>query len=324
MLIIELESFGVDTGERAPTAGALRAGGGAVAFADGDVIVWNDAGAATSARVAFVPAALCVSNDGRFVGAISAARDRFVVIDLERGADCFTVDAPNPRRQPLVATFASGSAGPVAILSRRPGELELFDPRSGATSSRPLATFRVTALQPLALGRSIGLIGHFDGETKDSFAVAVIDDVVASPAALDAQLRAKTGVAEYAYRVALGPYGRDAVVAARDPEDDEEEPDADGGPLYGLRGIYTRMVDGTVNETMHLDAELPAGERLCGDAGVVAWADGNEVRVARLSAPSGEAVGAAATWLAPAPDGSAVLVTTPRQPLARLRWRPGD
>jgi hypothetical protein len=301
-----------------PTAAALCTRGGAVAHTDGELTWWIEDGVPQRIRLGFAASSLSLSRDGIFLGAV-AARSRLVFVELLTGRERFTLEASDARRQPLSATLCTDKGSrQLGFFTRTPGVLEGLDLVSGERFERQLATFRVTALQTLGRGRHLGLLGHFEGETKDSFAIASVDDIVVSPDGISDQLRCKTGVQDYAYRLGLGPCGGDAIVACRDPEDDEDEAEPEAGPVYGFRGFYVRSLDGTIRERMCWPAEIPTGS-LCGHDGIVAWAEPYRVNLARLADAS--AIQIAGQWLAAAPDGNKVLVVSSEARVGLLEWR---
>src|SRR4029077_4287767 len=105
----------------------------------------------------------------------------------------------------------------------------------------PLA-YHFAALVPMADRDTIIALGNQASESKDSFYRFSLELCVRDPDVAGLMEPTKNQPADYAHRLAVGPCGSDALVAFRDPEDDEalDEDEIPRDALHGFKGLYVR------------------------------------------------------------------------------------
>jgi hypothetical protein len=161
----------------------------------------------------------------------------------------------------VVAAFAASSMGELVIASTAQAQLDGFRVGDGEHVVR-LRLEEVTFVFEylVAAGRSDTLlaIGHYPYEGRDSLVTLKVGEHLVDPAAADREIAKPQGISEYAYGVAAGPCGAEAVVIHRDPSDEELPDDDDELPedvsdVHGLLGFHVRrLTDG------HLLAKTPS------------------------------------------------------------------
>jgi hypothetical protein len=86
--------------------------------------------------------------------------------------------------------------------------------------------------------------------------------------------------ADYAHRLAVGPCSSDALVAFRDPEDDEvlDEDESPRDALHGFKGLYVRgLAELEVRERISYDAPLDTGAAMMGTLDAIVLVRGREM-----------------------------------------------
>jgi hypothetical protein len=197
-------------------------------------------------------------------------------------------------RQTVNASFLVDGAGDdIVLVSRQNMVLEGFRADDAA------AVFRIECRRPIAYyfadpvamldGDTIMALGHQLSERKDSFyrfSLALCRDDPKTAGRMDP---AHTEPSDYAYRVAVGPCGPDALVAFRDARDREvlEEGETYDNLLYGFNGIYVRrLTDCAVVERLAYDAPIETGAPIMGTQDAIVVARGDEVDVIERGMPA--------------------------------------
>jgi len=288
---------------RAPTADELVAthiAGGRAAFVrrDGQIqIVDLDSGAPVRSLIRPDATSVLLSPSGRHLlvrGPRGLSRE---LISVDDGASLVTFQRIGRLPQTVSAAFLVDRAGDeIVLLSREDLVLEGFRAVDAAPvfrieCRRPIAYYFATPVAMLD-GDTIIALGSQPSESKDSFyrfSLALCRDDPAAAARMDP---ANTAPAEYAYRVAVGPCGRDALVAFRDEQGDEQEDDTldddevNEDPLHGFSGLYVRrLADRVVVDRISYDAPIRSGAPLMATADAVIVARGDQVDVIARGAP---------------------------------------
>lgn len=286
----------------APPAGAPRhahLAGGRVAFVgdDGRIDVL-DAESGDEVRRVVCPGAIGarLSPGGRRLLVDGPAAASCELISVDDGAVLARFPRDPDDRQTVNASFLVDRAGDdIAIVSRQALVLEGFR----ADDATPV--FRIECRNPIAYyfadpvamldGDTIIALGHQLSESKDSFyrfSLALCRD---DPETAGHMERIHTEPSEYAYRVAVGPCGADALVAFRNARDREvlDEDEIHDNPLYGFNGLYVRrLADGAVLERVPYDAPIDTGAPVMAtrDAIVVVRGDGVDLVERGTTAPA--------------------------------------
>jgi hypothetical protein len=257
----------------APNAGALRdahlAGGRAAFVGDDGRIDVVDAESGDEVRGLACPGAIAArlspSGHRLLVDGPDAASCELISVDDGAVLARFARDPDD--RQTVNTSFLVDRAGEdIAIVSRQALVLEGFR----ADDATPV--FRIECRTPIAYyfadpvvmldGDTIIALGQQPSESKDSFyrfSLALCRD---APETAGRMELAHTEPSEYAYRVAVGPCGRDALVAFRDPRGREvlDEDEIHDNPLFGFHGLYVRrLTDCAVLERVLYDAPIQTG-----------------------------------------------------------------
>jgi hypothetical protein len=138
-------------------------------------------------------------------------------------------------------------------------------------------------------GDTIMALGHQPSERKDSFYRFSLVLCRDNPEMAGRMDPAHTEPSEYAYRVAVGPCGPDALVAFRDARDREvlEEGEAQDNPLYGFNGIYVRrLTDCAVVERLAYGGPIETGAPIMGTQDAIVVARGHELDVIERAMPA--------------------------------------
>jgi len=211
--------------------------------------VGSAAGPRPVAGLDWSPRDLAVSPSGRFALVTSPRRHQADVIDLrtgERVVSASSIGQPSPL---VRAAFATLAGSDVLVVSRRLHVLEVLALPSGESLGEATYTwtmaFIFTSLHPMLDGDTMLAIGYGYAESKDSLMTISLREVIDDPLAAAAEFTKRTRASDYAYQLTAGPCGRSAMVAYRNPEDDEEpgpddEPDEPDGDLDNLQGLYVR------------------------------------------------------------------------------------
>jgi hypothetical protein len=211
--------------------------------------------------------AVGLSALGRFALLISARCNRADVVDLRAGELTVSIGELDARPHSVMAAFSFARGEERLVLSRERFVLEALalptrQPRFKAKFVVPQA-FVFDSLHPMLDGNTLVAIGHGESESKDSLATLSLSMLSDDPATAVKEAGRQAGASDYAYRLAAGPAGRDAMVAFRDPEEDEE-PDDDSptptGDLENFRGLYVRrLADRRLVERVARDLPIESG-----------------------------------------------------------------
>jgi hypothetical protein len=211
--------------------------------------------------------AVCLSASGRFAMLISAQRNRADVVDLRAGELIVSIGQLDARPYSVTAAFSSARGEELLVLSRERYVLEALalPTRQARFKAKFTSTqaFAFDSLHPLLDGDTLVAIGHGESESKDSLIALSFSMLVDDPTAVAKETGRQARISDYAYRLAAGPAGRDAMVAFRDPEEDEE-PDEDSpgltSDLENFRGLYVRrLADSTLIELVACDLPIRSG-----------------------------------------------------------------
>jgi hypothetical protein len=264
--------------------------------------------------------------------AVSPSREYILAVDTrhvrvwKRGDARPSLELEASADARMGASFGRSNGVDVLVHEPEPAQLELRElpPGTVAFSGRT-ETFRIESAVAVFGGTHVALTGYFRGEGKDSLAVVPLTELAQPAEILFRRFREKRPIADYAYRLAVGPCGNDALVIFRDPEDDEVPDEDDNNEVdttakadvRGLRGFYVRAADGSLRTKLDWDGGMKSHARL---AATRSWiAAERDAQIALLpvtDAPWPAPV--AARWLAESPDGSRVLVETEDGALAVL------
>jgi hypothetical protein len=271
-------------------------------------------------RLSFVADHVALSPTGRFL--LAGDRVRLEVWDLREGRRVLDFWAREPRRSGIVGTIARHEGRELLVWNDAGSDLHGYDLDARAAAfSCHAETFRL-AVAPLILGSHLVVLGHFEGESKDSLIGVGLGQLLSAPESVPEHFRQKRGIQDYAYRLCAGPASTDSFVVFRDPEDDEDDPSEEGHPqsyddVRGLRGLYVRRVAGELVERLPWNGPVESFAPLSSSPGriVAACTDG-----IHLLSHTGEETSPPidARWLATSPDGTEVLVQTPDGTLALL------
>ncbi len=209
------------------------------------------------------------------------------LVSVDDGASLVSFQRIGRRPQTVNASFLVDPSGSdVMLLARQDYVLEGF--RADDASS----VFRIECRDPIVYyftdpvamldGDTIIALGLQPTESKDSFyrfSLALCRDDPETAGRMDP---AHTAPAEYAYRVAAGPCGTDALVAFRDAGEHEDPDDREisDDPLYGFTGLYVRRLgDGEVLDRIRYDAAIETGAPLMGTRDAIIVARDDEVDI---------------------------------------------
>jgi hypothetical protein len=124
----------------------------------------------------------------------------------------------------------------------------------------------------MADGDTVIALGNQTSEGKDSFYRFSVDLCLHDPDRAGRMEATSREPADYAHRLAAGPCGSEALVAFRDPEDDEglDEDESPPDALHGFKGLYVRRLgDLEVMERIPYDAPLSTGAGIMGTADAI-------------------------------------------------------
>ncbi len=257
----------------------------------------------------FEPGALALSPSGRLALVTAPARNQAAVLDLHDGTQLIELGGPDARPHSLAATFASTRARELLVLSRERFVLEALTLpdlrvhfRSEALSPQP---FVFDSLHALPDGDTVVAIGHGESEGKDSLATLSLAALAADASWLPRELRERTRPADYAYRLAAGPWESGGMVVFRDPEEDEAEEDEAPSPepdVWNFRGLYTRRLgDGALVDRVAWDGPIPSGAPLFADPRwIVVGAPGRVQLISRVGGGTATTLDAAVYAFDPA------------------------
>ena len=277
----------------APDAAALRdahlAGGRAVFIGQegridvvdverGDRVRSLDYPGATSGRLSPGGHRLLVYGLGALWCELISLDDGAVLARLERD--------PHDRHTVNTSFLVDRSGDDVVLVTRQNTVLE------GLRADDAAPVFRIECRRPIVYyfadpvamldGDTIMALGRQPSEGKDSFyrfSLALCRDDPDAAGRIDPT---HSEPSEYAYRVAVGPCGPDALVAFRDARDREvlEEGEVHDNPLYGFNGIYVRrLADCAVLERLAYDGAIETGARVMGTRDAIVVARGDELDV---------------------------------------------
>jgi hypothetical protein len=224
------------------------------------------------------PAALALAPSGRFALLVSAQRGHADVIGLPDGERLLTIGRLDDRSGPVTSTFASADGEELLVVSRERFVLEAISLPAGTPRFRAEFTtvlpFFFDSLHTLLDGDTLVAIGHGESESKDSLVTLSLRLLTHDPVMAAHEAVGGARPADYAYRLAAGPCGRDAMVAFRDPEGDEtpeEDVPATGSDLEDFHGLYIRrLANGRLVERIPHDLPIESGAPLFATDHVIA------------------------------------------------------
>jgi hypothetical protein len=254
--------------------------------------------------------ALALSPSGTHALTAAPGSGAIELRDLRRGA--VTLEFGDGRH-PVAACFVEADGRELLACSRRRFMLELLDPAEGGElAAADLSTrvaFEWSHLVPVAHGRALIAPGHSLSEGKNSLLVLSTDELLADPEHAAAVAGSRAPFSDYAWRLAAGPCGGDAVAVFRDPEDDEE-PDGEepADELEGFCGVYVRdLATGRMLDRVAADLPVETGSPLLATGGLVAAVTGHGLTLlSRDGAGKPVALPARATALDPVRGRAAV------------------
>ncbi|MEO8844628.1 MAG: hypothetical protein ABI591_30755 [Kofleriaceae bacterium] len=259
------------------------------------------------------PKAVHISATGTFVLAIDPQRIRV----WAREAHEPVFEAAIIAKTSVGAAFARLGEREVLLYESAQARLEAFDlPSCERFFGGGTETFLATTGVAIAGGTRIALVGYYRGEGKHSFALVPTEELTLPPELLFTRFRKKRPIADYAYRLAVGPCGVDALVVFRDPEDDEEPDDEDDeqfvdssahADVRGLHGFYLRGTDGALLAKRSWDGPVKSSAHLAATRAWIAADCGEQIALVPLAATA-TATTITARWLAASSNGSRVLV----------------
>ncbi len=195
-----------------------------------------------------------------------------------------------------------------------------------------MSTFRAQALSTVGTGTHVAAVGHFHGESKDSLAVIPMRELAEEPpSVIEERFVRKLPIADYAYRLAAGPCGENAIVFFRDPEDDED-PDEDDGEdsledtsgtalstadIRGHRGFYIRTLDGALRSKVPWNGAIATGAQIASSHQWIAADCGDAIATLAVATPS-QGRPLRGRWLGVSPDGCRILMATEQGQLGLL------
>lgn len=230
-----------------------------------------------SRRLGLRADSLALSPTQRYVVLRSSDQKRLAVWDSTADRAIGEIASAEGKWNPPGALMMAGSTEMLLTSPERMRlaayRLEDMSPVFDVDFTKPLAlTF--THLYPnLDHGGMFFVVGYLYSESKNSLYSFSLTDLAADrPPDGQYRMKGQREISDYAYRLAAGPCGDDAVVIFRDPdhsestdENDEPEPD-DSGPLadvWGFRGLYVRRLnDCQIVERIGIDVPLENGADL--------------------------------------------------------------
>ena len=214
---------------------------------------------------------LQLSPSGRHLLAWSPLGDRAVLREIQSDAPLLDLEGTAGVERSVVAGFATSRGGELILTSTAGGRLDGYDVSDGKASLAAAldhVAFVFEHLVTVGGGDTVMAIGHYPYEGRDSLVTLAVGQLLADPTAVQREIAERQGISEYAYAVAVGPCGSEAVVMHRDP-DGEELPDEDDelldgrSDLYGFRGFYVRgLKDGHLQSRTPSDAPVETGAAL--------------------------------------------------------------
>lgn len=221
-----------------------------------------------SRDLAWPLARVALSSSLRYLLLVSATRSELEMWDLAKDRVAAHVTAPPGERQMYASAIVSSSDQDVLLVSRERMVLEgYFLPdmqrRLRADCTSPVA-FVFTGLVPMRDADTVVALGYHFSEGKDSLLTLSLRAMLQDAQAAAREAVERKRVNDYAYRLAAGVCGIDAVVIFRDPEEDEspdEKEDAAGNTdIWSVRGLYARrLADNKLLERIDYDAPIETG-----------------------------------------------------------------
>ena len=263
---------------------------------------------------------VAISPSSEFVMALDANRAR---VWHQPGLESVFEIAVDAGRTSVGALFARLGGRDVVLHEPAQAKLDAYDLATGARIfNGSTETFLIDSGVALANGHHVATLGYYRG--KASLAVIPLDELSQPPDKLFARFRKKRAIADFAYRLGLGPSGADGLVVFRDPEDDEDD-EEDGSftdtayaDVRGLHGFYTRKLDGTLTMKHPWQGPVRPYAKLTASAAWIAVECEGHVALVSLVETSASHPPIAGRWLAAAPDGSRVLLQTDDSELSIL------
>jgi hypothetical protein len=201
-----------------------------------------------------LPAArLVLSPSGRYLAIYDTPMVRQVQLwDIVNATLLRHVQHQTVRRGEFPATFATIGAHELLLLIERSFDLTALTlpeqhPLWTINTGYPYAHYLSQLTVLPAPHKVLFIRGHMEGEARDSF---VRINLAGDPPPTDQlipQIHDRAQFYDYAYQLALGPAPGRAIVAYRDPEDEEEDYEATPNeitfPLNNFCGLYLRDLD---------------------------------------------------------------------------------
>jgi hypothetical protein len=273
---------------------ALRGQRLVAASADGETIVaapdTTDRGCRVTARLSLSTGVgpLALSASGRFLMAHSETSDHAAVHDLDAGVVILELVGRPGVTGSVVAALTQTEDRELVLVSTAAGELRGHELPGGrpvlAADARPYAFEHLVAVGG---GGVVIALGHYPTEGRDSLLTLPVAVLLADARTAQRVVAERLGIDDYAYVLAAGPCGPDAVVIYRDPED-EEQPD-DEGPdevpasrpdVYGFRGFYVRrLADGALLGRVPAAVAITTGAELFATSSAVVVGHADRVEV---------------------------------------------
>lgn len=228
------------------------------------------------------------------------------------------------------ALFARLGDREILLYEPAQAQLEAYDLASGDKIFHGATeTFLAASAISIAGETQVALIGYFRGEGKDSLSVVPTHELTEPAHVLFNRFRKKRAIGDYAYRLAVGPCGLDAIVVFRDPEDDEDPDDDDESvadtsahaDVRGLHGFYVRRLDGTLITKRPWDGPVRSNAQLAATSTWIAASCGDQIGLVPIEQTSTSTL-IDARWLSGSPDGSRVLIQNAKGDLSILDLRP--
>lgn len=241
---------------------------------DEDVLVleWpatGDSKVVYSRRLGWRTSSVGVSQSGRYVLVRSADELRLCVLDIQRDTFVGEIASADGKRKPVGVLAA---AGDTEVLLASCARMKLSAHRLGDMSqlfehdfARPLALIFEHVYPVMPDGDTFLVLGYLYSESKDSlYSFSFAQLAADTPASGPHRMKGQRELADYAYRLAAGPCGKDAAVVFRDSDDEvageaETTPDSSEAlaELWGFRGFYVRrLADNQIVDRVDIDVPL--------------------------------------------------------------------
>lgn len=221
----------------------------------------------------------CVSRSGATFAQLSPSGRRILVagpralscelFSVDDGALLATFSRIGRTPQTVNSSFIIDRSGSeILLVSRQDLVLEGFAAEDAAPVFRiETMSYYVADPVPMLDGDSIMALGHQLTENKDSFVRFSLSLCRDAPSTASRLAPEHIEPSDYAYRLAVGPCGREALVAFRNAKHHEvlEDGEVHDNPIYGFNGVYVRrLLDCAIVERISYDAPIETGAPLLG------------------------------------------------------------